>query len=57
MQLNLSPLSGMTLLITGGTGMIGKWMIDLLKVIGGNPTAVTPPLGPAPLKPTLKPII
>lgn len=30
MNLNLSELRGKTLLITGGTGMIGKWMIDLL---------------------------
>ena len=29
-NLNLSKLNGKTLLITGGTGMIGKWMIDLL---------------------------
>lgn len=30
MKLDLSSLTGKTLLITGGTGMIGKWMIDLL---------------------------
>lgn len=30
MNLDLYSLSGKTLLITGGTGMIGKWMIDLL---------------------------
>ena len=30
MELDLSKLGGKTLLITGGTGMIGKWMIDLL---------------------------
>lgn len=30
MNLKLSELSGKTLLITGGTGMIGKWMIDML---------------------------
>lgn len=30
MELDLSSLAGKTLLITGGTGMIGKWMIDLL---------------------------
>ena len=30
MNLNLSELNGKILLITGGTGMIGKWMIDLL---------------------------
>ena len=30
MKLDLSELRGNTLLITGGTGMIGKWMIDLL---------------------------
>ena len=30
MELDLSSLVGKTLLITGGTGMIGKWMIDYL---------------------------
>lgn len=30
MALDLSELNHRTLLITGGTGMIGKWMIDLL---------------------------
>ena len=30
MNLDLSELSDATLMITGGTGMIGKWMIDLL---------------------------
>lgn len=30
MKLDLSPLKGKRLLITGGTGMIGKWMIDYL---------------------------
>lgn len=30
MELDLSELNGKTLLITGGTGMIGKWMIDYL---------------------------
>ena len=30
MDFDLSELNGKTLLITGGTGMIGKWMIDLL---------------------------
>lgn len=30
MTLDLSSLKGKTLLITGGTGMIGKWMIDYL---------------------------
>lgn len=30
MNLDLTPLRGKTLLITGGTGMIGKWMIDYL---------------------------
>lgn len=30
MELDLSSLTGKTLLITGGTGMIGKWMIDYL---------------------------
>ena len=27
---DLKPLEGKTLLVTGGTGMIGKWMIDRL---------------------------
>ena len=30
MKLDLSSLSGKTILTTGGTGMIGKWMIDYL---------------------------
>lgn len=30
MNLDLTALAGKTLLITGGTGMIGKWMIDHL---------------------------
>lgn len=30
MNLDLTALAGKTLLITGGTGMIGKWMIDFL---------------------------
>lgn len=30
MGIDLSELNGKTLLITGGTGMIGKWMIDRL---------------------------
>lgn len=30
MNLEISQLRGKTLLITGGTGMIGKWMIDYL---------------------------
>lgn len=30
MNLDLTPLCGKTLLITGGTGLIGKWMIDYL---------------------------
>ena len=31
---DLKPLEGKTLLVTGGTGMIGKWMIDhLLKAV------------------------
>lgn len=30
MKLDLNELRGRTLLITGGTGMIGKWMIDYL---------------------------
>ena len=27
---DLKPLEGKTLLVTGGTGMIGKWMVDTL---------------------------
>lgn len=32
MSLDISSLCGKTLLVTGGTGMIGKWMIDHLLV-------------------------